>query len=285
MRIWILGCGAVGTALGLHLAAQGHEVWGVRRDAARIPAPLHGLSADLVTGAGLERLPDAVEAVFFTASAGGGSEAEYRDVYVRGLGRLIARLRASGEQPRRVLFTSSTAVYGEEGGAWVDEDSECAPGSFNGRLLLEAEHRLLGSGYPATVLRFGGIYGREGAGRLVEAVRRGAPCREDQYTNRIHRDDCAAALAHVLGLEAPAAIYNAVDDAPDAQCEVMRWLAARLGVPPPVPGSAGPMPARGNKRCSNARIKASGFAFQYPSYREGYAAVLAAEIPQAAAHG
>lgn len=274
MRIWILGCGAVGTALGLRLSEQGHEVWGVRRDAAQVPAPLHALSADLVSGKGLERLPDGVEAVFYTASAGGGSEAEYRDVYVRGIGRLLARLRASNERPRRVLFTSSTAVYGEEGGGWVDEDSECAPGSFNGRLLLEAEHRLYSSGLPATVLRFGGIYGREGVGRLVGAVRRGAPCREGQYSNRIHRDDCAAALAHVLSLPVPAALYNAVDDAPDAQCEVMRWLAARLGVPPPVAGAAGPMPARGNKRCANTRLKASGFRFQYPSYREGYGALL-----------
>ena len=142
---------------------------------------------------------------------------------------------------------------------------------------------MLESPIPATVVRFAGIYG-PGRGWLIERARSGASCSDDppKYTNRIHRDDCAGVLAHLVGLAVDREWlddrYIGVDDEPAAECEVLDWLAARLGAPPPRRTPAGAPAARGSgKRCSNARLRGTGYRFRYPSFRDGYAAVLAGE--------
>jgi nucleoside-diphosphate-sugar epimerase len=144
--------------------------------------------------------------------------------------------------------------------------------------VFEGERILLGGLFPATVLRLGGIYG-PGRTRLIDRVRRGlAVCTDGPplYTNRIHRDDCAGALRHLMTLAEPASLYLGVDHEPAEQCEVLRWLARQLGVSPPrLEPPLGSTPRRqSNKRCSNARLVASGYAFRYPGFRDGYSALL-----------
>ena len=129
------------------------------------------------------------------------------------------------------------------------------------------------------MVRFAGIYGPE-RGWLIRRARAGARCNDDppRFTNRIHRDDCAGALAHLVGRERIDDVYIGVDDAPVTELEVLEWLAARLGAPAPQRVSEADAAWRGaGKRCSNARLRASGYRFRYPTYREGYAAVLSGE--------
>ncbi len=274
-KILIAGCGYVGAALGARLVAAGHEVWGLSRDPARLPAGVRPLAADLTEAQTLRALPPALDTVFYTAGSAGYSEAAYRAIYVDGVRHLLHALDEQGHAPR-LFFTSSTGVYGQSDGEWVDEDSPTAPGSFSGQLLLEGEQLFLGSPFPATILRLGGIYG-PGRTSLIDKVRAGeASCAagRPRHTNRIHRDDAAGALHHLMGLAQPAALYLGVDDEPAARCTVYRWLAARLGVPAP-PTIAEPARRRGgNKRCRNARLRATGYPFRYPTFREGYAALL-----------
>jgi nucleoside-diphosphate-sugar epimerase len=193
---------------------------------------------------------------------------------------------------RRVLFVSSTAVYGDAGGGWVDESTTPEPGGFSGRIIREAEDllqkRLLGTGITPVVLRLGGIYG-PGRTRLIDQVRSGSAVvpAEPRYTNRIHRDDAAAAIVHLSTMaDEPAPVYLGVDNDPAELGEVQRFLAAELGLPGPasdVPGgspdgSGGGEPSRGgNKRCSNALLRSTGFEFAYPTFREGYRAILAGQ--------
>ena len=120
-------------------------------------------------------------------------------------------------------------------------------------------------------MRFAGIYG-PGRTRLVERVRAGDPC-SAAYTNRIHRDDCAGVLRHLLRLERPLPLYLAADREPATQCAVMTWMAERLGLPAPSIADAGDGSL--GKRCRNARLVSSGYEFEYPSFREGYDAVIA----------
>jgi nucleoside-diphosphate-sugar epimerase len=152
------------------------------------------------------------------------------------------------------------------------------------------------SGGPGVVLRLGGIYG-PGRTRLVESVRDGSASiapGPPRYTNRIQRDDCAGATAHILRLAEPAPIYVGVDCDPAEERVVLEWVAARLGVASPTvraadaegdasarSGSGGRgIVRRGNKRCRNARLVASGYTFRYPTFREGYESVLSAGVSE-----
>jgi nucleoside-diphosphate-sugar epimerase len=157
----------------------------------------------------------------------------------------------------------------------VDEDSPVVD-SGKGAILLEAE-RLALALPGGLVARLAGIYG-PGRERLIRMVRDGtARCSlPSPIGNRIHRDDAAGMLLHLLRLPRPHRCYIGVDDDPAPLSEVYTWIARRLGVPAP-PASTEPDPrGRGAfKRCLNARLRASGYSFLFPSYREGYGALLA----------
>lgn len=281
-RILIAGCGFVGTALARRLASGGHEVWGLRRNPEGLPPGVHPLAADLCQSDSLRNLPPDLDFVFYTASADSSAAEAYRAAYVTGLENLLRALADQKQSPRRVFFTSSTSVYGQAGGEWVDENAPAEPERHTGRIMLEAEGALLSSPFPGTVVRLGGIYG-PGRRRLIERLRQGEATITDgppRYVNRTHRDDCAGALAHLMNLAEPEPIYLAVDDEPAEEGEVFRWLADRLGAPPPrtVPEAEAPARRNGsNKRCKNTRITASGYRMIYPSFREGYEQMIREE--------
>ena len=127
MKLLIAGCGYVGTPLAVALAAEGHEVWGLRRRFAEVPPGVHTLEVDLSLAADLADLPAAVEAVVYLVSPGASDDAHYRAAYVDGPANLLAALAAAGGAPRRVIFASSTAVYAQQEGEWVDEQSPTRP--------------------------------------------------------------------------------------------------------------------------------------------------------------
>ncbi len=278
-KILIAGCGYIGTQLGVSLVAAGHEVWGLRRSAAALPRSIQPLHADLTRLDSLGCLPVGIDFIFYTAGAGATDEAAYRAVYLDGVGRFLDAIVDQGEKPRRVFFTSSTAVYAQRRGEWVDEESHTAPDGFRGDLLLCGERLILASPFPSTVVRFGGIYG-PGRDSLLRAVREGGIRPQSgaaHYTNRIHRDDAAGVLQHLMGLEDLDDIYLAVDNEPSEQGEVIRWLAQALNLPVPAeePGSAlTGNRSSGSKRCRNTRLLATGYRFLYPSYRDGYASLF-----------
>ncbi|MFQ5961619.1 MAG: SDR family oxidoreductase [Candidatus Methylomirabilales bacterium] len=278
-RVLIAGCGYVGTALALRLAEEGHKVWGLRRHPDPLPSNISLLVADLTAPETLQDLPTGLDFVFFTAAPEVSSDEDYRATYVDGLRHLLEALQRQRQPIRRVFFTSSTTVYAQSDGSWVDEGSPTEPAHFAGIRMLEAERLVLGGLFPATVLRLGGVYG-PGRGRLLDRVRQGdAVCPEGPpvYTNRIHRDDCAGALQHLMTLATPENVYVGVDDEPAEECTVLRWLAAQLGVPPPrmgPPSGVDRRRHRGNKRCRNTQLVNSGYRLQYPTYRAGYLSLL-----------
>ncbi len=287
-RALILGCGAVGTRLGLRLVARGMTVTAVRRDPTGLPTALDGRCADLVSGEGLDALPWDADFVIYSAAADNFSDESYRRTYVEGLTQAVGRIERAaasrGRPPRLVVFTSSTAVWGRTDGAWVNEETATDASEFSGRRLLEAEQILLSTTLPACVVRFAGIYGK-GPGRLVESVRDTSATRPDgppRYGNRMHVEDCAGVLEHLCTLPEAHGVWIAADDDPADLGEVLDWLAGRLGVPPPpriTPSTASGDPygarrARTNKRCSNRKLRASGYSLRYPTFREGYGELL-----------
>ena len=276
----IAGCGYVGSALGRRLVAAGHEVFGLRRKPDDLPEGVHPIAADLSERATLRSLPADLDAVVYTAGADRFDEASYQAAYVDGVRQLLAALEEQHTLPARILFTSSTAVYGQQDGEWIDEGSPALPRGFSGRCLLEGERLVWAAGHPGLVVRLGGIYG-PGRTRLIENVRGGtATLREGPYyTNRIHRDDCARALEHLLGLASPQPLYLGVDCEPADEALVLQWLAERLGVPPPTRArtrDSARLRRSGSKRAANDRLLATGYRFLYPTFREGYSALLGA---------
>ena len=273
MKVLIAGCGYVGTELGLMLARAGHDVWGLRRSADRIPSPIRAIDADLTDRGSLDAIPEDVDVLVYAASADESDPEAYRAAYVVGPRNLSAVV----PEQVRTVFVSSTAVYGERWGAEVDEDTEPSPGGFRGEILLEAEEQVRETFEGAVVVRASGIYGPDRT-RLVRMAESGRQV-DDRWTNRIHRDDLAAIIRHVIGRPSPASTYLASDRRPARLREVLAWIAARLeeSDAPDEPESQ-PSDARlPGKRCIPRRLLDEGFRFAFPTWREGYAAMLADE--------
>ena len=138
-RVLIAGCGDVGNALATRLLADGCEVWGVRRRVEALAQGIKPWRIDLTDSKSFGTPPAAFDYLFYTASADRRDEDHYRSIYVDGLRNLLGRLQDAHCPLQRILFTSSTAVYGQSRGEWVDENSATEPLGFNGRILLEAE--------------------------------------------------------------------------------------------------------------------------------------------------
>lgn len=253
--------------------------WALRRSSVELPAGLQWIAADMSNPQCPPDWPQTCpDYVVVTLVPAARSEQAYRQAYVEGVRHLLGWLHEQGQRPRRVLFVSSIGVYGQADGEWVDEHSATQPQRWSGQLMLEAEQLLFASGLPVTSVRLAGIYG--GARRsFLERVRQGhhADGCSNRYTNRIHEQDAASLLAHLLQLDAQGqtleSVYLGVDDEPAEQAEVVSWLQQQLGVS----SEAGLelKPAGSSKRCSNQLARRSGWQPQYVSYREGYAAMLA----------
>lgn len=269
--VLIAGCGDLGQRAGRLLAEQDRRVFGLRRQVQGLPTGIEPLAIDLAVG--VPHVP-VVDQVVFCVAPDGADAAAYRAVYEIAWGNLLAALVGLPTPASRVVLVTSTRCYAQTDGSWVDEDSPVTARDAQTASLLTAEAMLQQSGLPGVVLRPAGLYG-VGEGPLLRNLRAGqASCAPGppRWSNRIHRDDAARAIVHVLGLPEPAPLYLGVDCEPTDQAALLRGLAEQIGAPSP---QTADLPLTGpNRRCRNARLLASGFRFLYPTWREGYRAVL-----------
>ncbi|MEM9529577.1 MAG: SDR family NAD(P)-dependent oxidoreductase [Pseudomonadota bacterium] len=259
------GLGRLGARAAALRRAAGGEVVGLNRSGtARSGIP--ALAADL-TRALPEPLPP-VRAVVITLAPPARDANVYRQTYVDGVRHLLAALPQSA---RRVIYVSSTVVYGEDRGGWIDLETAADGKSERARVQLEAE-RLVADAAPETcALRLGGIYG-PGRDALIRRVKDAKPVqqRPPLYTNRVHELDAARLINHLLDLEEVPPVVLGVDHEPAPVYDVSAWLAAQLGAAPPA-GKAG---STSGKRIRNTATLKSGFTFTYPDYRAGYGALI-----------
>lgn len=274
MTVIIAGCGDLGIATGLRFAEAGHRVVGLRRRADRIPEPIEPRAVDLRRD--VPTIDPGTDVVVVALAAGNRDVETYRATYVDGLRNVLDGIDASTASPR-LLVVSSTAVYGGDGA--VDEDTPATGGTPTADVLLEAEALLRGRAPEATLVRLSGIYG-PGRERLVDQVRSGSARLArtpdgSRMTNRIHRDDAAAALVHLASLDTAPTTVIGTDDEPVRLDTVTRFIADELGVR--LESASEATPPEPAKRLSNALLRSTGFGFTYPTYREGYRAVIAGE--------
>ena len=270
-KVLIAGCGYVGEALGARLARRGDAVVGWRRTPSSCPSTFPVVARDLMQPASYGDL-DHDHVVFCSAPSKGTARDEgvYRATYVDSLRCLIDELDRRDAAPANFVFVSSTAVYGDRAGEWVDEASPVQPEAYRGEVMLAAEELVRSAPFPTVIVRFGGIYG-PGRTRWIESVRSGrARPRSAHWTNRIHREDCAGLLEHVLDAEAPELVMG-VDRRPTTELEFAVGLAELLGVPAPQAVSEEPATGR---RCRSRVLDALGYQLRHPSWREGYGAIL-----------
>lgn len=277
-RVLIVGCGDIGQRLSQYLAPVNYSVTGLRRHPPIDTEVLRYQACDATNSVQLGQvLQQDFSIIVISMTPGERSDAGYQRAYVETCENVVAGLKAQARQPKLIVFVSSTAVYNQMDGSWVNEDSSAEPESFSGKRLLEAEQIIKSSGFTNTVVRFSGIYG-PGRNRLIEQVRQGCASSSAHFTNRIHAEDCAGAIAHLLELRrlniALAPVYLATDNTPAPMIEVVTWLAEQMGVSNFLSDDG--VNERGNKRCSNQRLLASGFTFRYPGFKGGYGAMLAA---------
>lgn len=278
MRLLVVGAGDLGLRVAALHAATGHPVIAVKRKPVALPPGVQGLWSDV---AKLDRsmLPP-VDGVLYCLTPDRRDAQAYRETYVEGLRTLLGVIDSARTRPR-LLFAGSTAVYPGEDARVVDEYSladadELARLPFNGQILREAEALLQARGQ-ACALRIGGIYG-PGREMLLRRLRTPGASVQRQpplWTNRIHIEDVARAVLHLLDLPELPPVVNLVDDAPCPQAEVLDGLAAMLGLPA-LPESTEPSAGQG-KRVANALLRSLGFRCRYPGWREGYAAMLGIE--------
>ncbi len=278
----IVGCGYLGLRVARRWIAAGQTVAGLVRNAdnAELLArqSVQPIVADVTRPLTLRDLP-AAETVLYAVGydpAGGASRSA---VYVEGL---RAVLDALSPQVRRVIFISSTGVYAEQEGGWVDESSPAGPASESGRALAVAEaalaaHRL---GRLGIILRLAGIYGPGRLPRRAELASDGPlPVAAGQQVNLIHVDDAATAVLAAEAHAQPPRTYLVSDGHPVDRRDYIAELARQLGLP--LPAFRDPLPGEttgrrgGNKRVSNARMLAElRVKLAYPTYREGLAAAV-----------
>jgi nucleoside-diphosphate-sugar epimerase len=286
MKVLIVGCGYVGSALGAELVRAGHDVFGLRRtrerDAELVGAGIHPLAADIRSPEALAVLDSAYDWVVQCVSASGGQARDYQEVYVEGTRNLITWLSAA--PPSRFVYTSSTGVYGQLDGSLVDESSSTNPSTETGRILLKAEEYLLDearrTGFPVIILRVAGIYG-PGRAYWLEQLLAGTASVDgagERVLNMVHQQDVAGAIQVALERGRTGRVYNVVDDEPVTQRTFLDWLAGHLGRPSP-PTAEGPGSDRGkrgqtSKRVSNRRLRQElAYKLRFPTFREGYAAL------------
>jgi len=285
MRVLIVGCGYIGLPLGAELVRQGHEVFGLRRSAAEELklAGITPLQADITLSETLANLPRDFGWVVNCAASGGGSADDYRQLYLRGTCNLIEWLGSA--PPKKLVYTSSTSVYGQNDGSLVKESSPTEPQAETAKVLVETENVLLEAArlknFPAVILRVAGIYGPERGHWFKQYLKNEARMegKGERFLNMIHRDDLVGVLIAALKNGRPGEIYNAVDDEPVSQLKFFEWLAASLDkpLPPSVPEDAEANRKRGvtNKKVSNRRLKMElGYQFKHPTFRQGYTAEL-----------
>ena len=257
------------------MSRVGCQVTAVRRQPSSLPPVFNAVATDYLTDQGLDALEGInADAVVVTPVPAEMTDEGYRTGYVA----LIERLAERGylQADTRGVMVSSTRVYAESNGGWVTEQSALNQQEPKSLAIQAAEQSLLAASPQMRVLRASGLYGRE-SGMLLSRVRRGlASVAPERFSNRIHRDDLSACIAQILSgnLVFPdaEAIVTASDDCPATLGEVESWLADLLGVTLTEQAAGGV--ARGHRRCDNSRLKARGYRFRYPSYREGYRAAL-----------
>lgn len=269
MNIAIIGCGYLGLELASLWSHKGHHVTATTRNPDRLAElSKHAQKSLIFKGEAEEELvPIIANNDVLVVTIGADSPDQYEKAYLH-TAHLFRHLALEMDLPRDLIYTSSTSVYGDHHGLFVDETSELLARGDQGKILIEAEKTfssLEELGWSVAILRLAEIYGphRELSKRVKQLAGHPLPGNGNQYTNMIHKTDCAAAIDYILRHHLEG-IYNLADDDHPTRKELYDLISAKFHLPPVKwePSLVGMH--SGHKRVSNHKIKAEGFSFRHP---------------------
>ena len=275
-RLLIAGCGRLGRAIIKHNAATGQrwQITALRRSATAMDGA-KTYTADLADSTELLALgQQPFDCVVYSPAPDQRSADAYRQTYLYGLQNLLASgaLKPDG----KLIFVSSTAVYGQDDGSYVNEQSITRPASFNGSILLQAEQHALH--WPASkpgqrcCVRLAGLYDHLPARYLHMLTQTELDAQKLQrWSNRIHLQDAARLILLLLSQATMPTVINGVDNEPSRLRDLVAWLAQQRDMVWPLADTAAGSISGDEcgKRISNALAHSLGFVPAYPSYREG----------------
>lgn len=273
-RIGLLGCGDIGTRLGRQLVDAGALPIGFRRHAQE-NEPFPVINLDFQKPETLSALQEPFDYLVVTLVPDRRFDEQvkaYEKGYVENLTHILQAIDT--DSLKRLFWVSSTSVYGQTDGEWVDEDSPANATSPTAQVLLAAENLLAVLKDKATVVRFSGIY-RDKSHRYLDKLLKGelpAKANKDSLTNRIHITDAVSVLGYFMNLDAQGKslekLYIGTDCEPVDYASLVSFLSEALAKPlnhtliQTMPASS--------KRLSNKRLLSTGFSFEYRSYKDGF---------------
>jgi nucleoside-diphosphate-sugar epimerase len=273
--VLIVGCGFVGLPLAQSFASSGwktHAITASKPSAASLQRESFAVHAiDIAEAKEFENLPERIfDVVVHCASSGRGGAADYARVFFDGVQNLKAAL-----EYRRLIFTSSTSVYAQTDGSWVDETGPAEPVRETGQILRKTEELVIGAG--GAVARLAGLYGPGRCAPLEKLLQGKATIQEDgcRLMNMCHQLDAAGALRFLAESEGNG-LFNVVDNEPVSEMEWFQFVCQRLHKPLPPTGPRDLNRKRGwtNKRVSNQKLRSLGWNPIYPTFKEGMAQML-----------
>jgi nucleoside-diphosphate-sugar epimerase len=272
-NILIVGCGDLGGKVAQLLSASGHQVTALSRTVKTLDN-VTLITADVTKPQSLTVIKSLTPSIIiYCVSADGRTDAQYKAQYVDGL-RNVLSAQSNNKQLTTAFFVSSTRVYGQTSDQLLDSEVIAKPADFGGERMLEAEQVLASMPYQTSSLRLSGIYG-PGRLRMINLAKDPTRWPEGNgWTNRIHRDDAANFIQHLVDMATDHAVlaphYIVTDSKPSTQYAVLHWLSEQLGI-----SFSARVPAvSGGKRLSNDAMLATGFQLTYPDYQSGYTALI-----------
>lgn len=273
MKVLQIGCGGLGTLIARETLAHGHELTIARRSRHSVPEGAQALHLDVVAGDDLSAIGELQPEILLYCLAPVEGQS-YQQTYVQGLKNVLAHV--SKAALRHVFFISSTGIYGEHQGEFIDESTAVAPADPGGQVMLDAERLLYDLPCGHSALRVSGIYGPQRLYLLRTVQDKARWPKQAHWTNRIHELDVARAVAHLYEQVAKGMVLPAhcivTDGVPALQHEVLQWMAGKMQLPLP---DTPPLQPQSGKRITNQFLPQSGFKLQFADYKAGYAAILA----------
>ncbi len=286
----VVGCGYLGERVARRFLARGDRVVGTTRSPARATdlaaVDIEPAIIDVTAGdPGWSKLlasSGRPATIVWSVSVDRSASSSYHDVHVGGLTKLLDAVHATGGASPRIVFASSTGVWGDEQGGTVTESTPATPSREAGRVLLEAEQVLAAhAAGPGTALRFAGLYGPGRLPRLAD-LRAGKPIAADpdSWLNLIHVDDAAAVVVAVAVAPSPKPLYVVSDGHPVLRRDWYSRVAACAGTPAPTWDVAAPRGRGGDKRVDPSLVMADlRLQLAYPDALAAISGLLSAAAP------